>query len=482
MDHVAYQERVDSFVDSGAALHTLGLVYGRRRIGKSTLLERLSRSRGGFYWEATRTESAIHLRRLSEALGSHLGVGALALDSWDQAVMQLLKLGAAGPTPVILDEFGHVLEADPSVDSIIASALGPASRHANPGRSRLILCGSAIAMLASLTAGQAPLRGRAGLELVMQPHDYRAAGRWLSDGADLRLAARVYATIGGVIGYATDMVDHDLPDSLSDFDRWVVDRVLSPAATLHHEATTLLAEDPSLATSSPVIHHSILGAIANGSVTAGKIAKLLKRSVPSLDPALKRLIDAGFVIRHSDPIRAQRPAYSLADPFLQFHYAVLEPHGALLRDRDPRSTWEDKLSTTFNSLVRGPVFEEQARQWVRRHADPVTIGGDPAHVGPSVVSQSGAERQLDVVVAAAHQPDSQPSERTVLALGEAKAGETVAEGRLRELERARAVLGSRAAHAKLLLFAPEFTPALSALARQRADVELIDLDRLYHGA
>lgn len=478
----SYRQSVEAFLDSGADRHTLGLVYGRRRIGKSTMLEAVVHDRGGFYWEATRTSTTVLLSRLGTALGGYVGVGRLAFDTWEDALSQLLRLGASGPLPVVLDEFGHVLEADASVDSVVAAALGPGARRTNPGRSRLILCGSATAMLSALTAGQAPLRGRAGLELVMQPHDFRAAAAWLGSAPDLELAARVYAVIGGVIGYATDMVDYDLPASVDGFDRWIAGRVLSPASTLHHEATTLLAEDPTLtAAVTPVLHHSILGAIANGSVTAGRIAKLLGRSVPNLDPALRRLVATGFVVRHSDPIRAQRPTYALADPFLQFHYAVLEPHVTLLRDRSPLGAWRDRLSHTFSSLVRGPVFEEQARLWVRRHADMSTIGGPPDLVGPSAVVVDGRERQLDVVVASAGPADAPPSERRVLAIGEAKAGETVGTGRLTELEHARAALGPRAAGAKLLLFAPAFTTQMSAVAARRHDVELVDLDRLYHG-
>jgi uncharacterized protein len=476
-----YRQHVETFLDSGADRHTLGLVYGRRRIGKSTLLEAVANDRRGFYWEATRTEPAIQLDRLGDALGDHLEVGRLALPTWEDALRQLLRLGAERPTPVVLDEFGHIMEADPSIGSLVAAALGPGGRRTNPGQARLILCGSAIAMLAALTAGQAPLRGRAGMELVMQPHNFRSAAERLGTDAGLVLAARVYAVIGGVIGYATDMVDFDLPKSLGDFDRWVAARVLSPAATLHHEATTLVAEDPTLAAGSPIIHHSILGAIANGSVTAGKIAKRLGRSVPGIDTALRRLVAAGFVVRHIDPIRAQRPTYTLADSLLQFHYAVLEPHGPLLRDRDPRVAWADRLSNSFDSRVRGPVFEEQARTWVRRFADPATIGGPSDQVGPSLVLIGGKEHQLDVVVASADPVDSSPSERSVLAIGEAKAGETVGTGRLTELERARASLGPRAAQAKLLLFAPAFTPELAALADRRTDIELVDLDRLYHG-
>lgn len=481
MDHEDYREQVENFVSSGADRHTLGLVYGRRRIGKSTMLEAITHQRGGFYWEATRAEPAIQLARLGEALGAHLGFGRVALDSWQEALAQLLRLGKDRELPIVLDEFGHLLEADRSLDSVVAAALGPGGRRGNPGRSRLILCGSAIGMLGSLTAGQAPLRGRAGMELLMHPHGFRSAARWLGSTPSLRLATQVYAVIGGVVGYATDMVDHDLPTGTDDFTRWVSRRVLSPAATLHHEATTLLAEDPTLTGSSPIIHHSILGAIATGAVTAGTIAKHLGRSVPRIEPALNRLIAAGFVMRLADPIRAQRPTYVLTDPFLQFHYAVLEPHAVLLRDRDPHTVWLRRLKPVFDSLVRGPVFEEQARTWVRKYADQATLGGDPDYIGPSSAVLDGVVRQLDVLVAAGDHTTT-PGERRVLSIGEAKAGEQVGTGRLTDLERARAALGPRAAQAKLLLFAPEFTPELVEVAGRRADVELVDLDRLYHGA
>ena len=482
MDSSSYRRHVERFVDSAATRPTLGLVYGRRRIGKSTLLEAVARERGGFYWEATRSEAPIQLARLGEALGEHLGVGRLALNSWDEAIQQLLRLGESGPVPVVIDEFGHVLAAESSADSIIASAIGPAARRGRSGQARLVLCGSAVAMMSSLTTGEAPLRGRAGMELVMQPADFREALGWLGGMPDLELAPWIYAVIGGVIGYATDMVDHDLPSGLDDFDRWVSERVLSPAATLHHEATTLLAEDPTLAAANPAMLHSILGTIANGSVTAGKIANQLRRSVSNIDPSIRRLVAAGFVVRHVDPVRSQRPTYALADPFLQFHYAVLEPHGALLRDRDPLATWKRRLAATFDARVRGPVFEEQVRSWARRYAAADTLGAEPDLLGPSAVVIDGTERQLDLVVAVPGDPDEPPATRRITAVGEAKSGEVVGHGHLRVLEQARAAYGVRAARAKLLLAAPAFTPDLLAEAGRRDDLELVDLPRLYFGS
>jgi uncharacterized protein len=342
-----------------------------------------------------------------------------------------------------------------------------------------VLCGSAIAMMRSLTAGEAALRGRAGLELVMLPDDYRVAATRLADPSDLELAVRVFAVIGGVVGYATDMVDFDLPEGADDVDRWIAQRVLSPAATLHHEATTLLAEDPALAGADPALHHSILGVIATGSVTAGKIASRLGRQVSNLAPALGRLVDAGFVTRHEDPIRKQRPTYALADPYLQFHYAVLEPHRSRLRTRDPQALWRQRLIDVFDSQVRGPVFEQQARTFVEQFASDDTVPEGRAHVGPSRLTVDGVERQLDVVVVADDHPD--PASRRITAIGEAKAGEVIGRRHLDRLTEARHRLGSRAEGAGLLLIGSSFDPALDTETRHRDDVEVVDLQRLYHG-
>jgi uncharacterized protein len=478
---VAREEDVTAlgaFLDGRAARPTLALVYGRRRIGKSTLLVGEVERRGGFYFEATRVEAAVHLERLGVALGEHLGVGRLELRSWEEALTQLVRLAGDEPVPVVLDEFGYLMEADPSLPSQIASTLGPAGHGRGAGRARLVLCGSAIAMMRSLTAGEAALRGRAGLELVMLPDDYRIAASRLPDPTDLRVAARVFAVIGGVVGYATDMVDFDLPDGADDVDRWIVQRVLSPAATLHHEATTLLAEDPALAGADPLLHHSILGAIATGSVTAGRIASRLGRQVSNLAPALGRLVDAGFVIRHEDPIRKQRPTYSLSDAYLQFHYAVLEPHRSRLRSRDPQTLWEERLTEVFDSQVRGPVFEQLARTFVERFASDDTVPGERAHVGPSRLTSRGRAWELDLVVTDEH-PD--PASRRITAIGEAKAGERIGRRHLDRLVQARDQLSSRAAEARLLLVGSSFDEELLIEVTDRDDLEIVDLDRLYHG-
>jgi hypothetical protein len=475
----SHEQQLDSFLDTPVTRPTLGLMYGRRRIGKSTALVERTEARGGFYFEATRVETSMQLDRLARALSEHLKLpGRLIFANWEEAIGALLTLGEDRPVPVVLDEVGHIIEADSSFESVLSSAFGPGARRGKRSQARLVLCGSAIAMMRALTAGEAPLRGRAGMELIVQADDFRVAAQRLDAACDRATTVRVFSVIGGVVGYATDMVGFDLPTSASDFDRWVAERVLAHGATLHSEATTLLAEDPTFAGRGSLLYNSLLGAIANGAVTAGTIADTLRKRVPNIAPALSRLVDAGFVVRLEDPIRRQRPAYALVDPFLQFHYAVLEPNGALLRDRVPLELWSTRLEQVFDSQVRGPVFEEMARTWVRRFADSAILGvGD--HVGPSLVSVEGTTRQVDVIIAS---EGDEPSERTITAIGEAKSGEALTTAHLHRLERIRAAMGERAAGSKLLLFGPSVDAPLLREAKRRDDVELIDFDRLYTGS
>jgi hypothetical protein len=95
------------FATSRSRGATLGLVYGRRRQGKTLMLELLARQTGGFFFGATTQSESQNLADLGRALGSHLGLGAspLALDNWRTALDAVLRLGEKQPVTVVIDEF-----------------------------------------------------------------------------------------------------------------------------------------------------------------------------------------------------------------------------------------------------------------------------------------------------------------------------------------------------------------------------------------
>ncbi len=107
-----------------------------------------------------------------------------------------------------------------------------------------------------------------------------------------------------------------------------------------------------------------------------------------------------------------------------------------------------------------------------------TVPGERAHVGPSRLTSQGNEWELDVVVADDH-PD--PATRRITAIGEAKAGERIGRRHLDRLVEARHQLGPRADGSRLLLVGSTFDEDLLVEVAGRPDVEIVDLERLYHG-
>lgn len=470
------------FITSKARGASLGIVWGRRRVGKSFLLASAAEQTKGLYYTAVRGSSAEALRELGERIGSYQGAAApLAFSGWEAAVEALLLLGRDRACTVVLDEYPYLLEHTPELDSILQRAFGP--RHAGrvKSRTRLVLCGSAISVMTKILSGTAPLRGRAGLDLRISPFDFRMA-RQLHGINDLATAFRTYAVIGGVAAYAREMSDGDTPRGPRDFDRWICRRVLSPSAPLFNEVELLLSEDPATAQARKLnLYHATLAGIASGSQTHSSLTRYVKIPGASLAPIVDGLASAEFIRRVQDPVRENRPTYYPADPLLRFHYAIIRRHRDRLgrHDADVRALWE-QMQATFAAQVVGPCFEDMARFWTQHFARPQSVGGAPAHVGPTTFTlPDGRERQVDVVVAA--DDSTVPADRTIHAVGEAKSGEQIGARHVSRLEEIRDALGPRARTAKLLLFGVQFTPEVRHSVVGRADLELIDLTRLYEG-
>jgi len=475
-------QRLVEFASDATPQATLGVMWGRRRIGKSYLLSHLCGDTRGLYYEAVRGSKGEALAEIGAAIAASIGAPApLDLPDWETAIAALMGLGVDRPFTVVLDEYPYLREHSPELDSIIQRAFGPNNPLRTATQCRLILCGSAITVMSELLSGAAPLRGRAGLDLRVSPFDYRGALQ-LYGTDDLRLATQLHSIIGGVAAYGRDMVGNDLPTSLKDLGRWASQRVLSPAAPLSREVELLLSGDPTTSKARKInLYHATLAAIASGRRTPGRIADYVKLSGPSLDPILRSVTDAGFVERLQDPIRNGRPTYHPGDPIIRFHYAILRPnHSRLSRHgTDARGLWT-QLQPTFRSNVVGPAFESMARYWVTHFADPGVVGDNPVHVGATAVAVDGVERKVDIVVA--RDDGDQPSQRSISAIGEAKSGEELSFTHLDRLEGVRGALGARASEARLLLIGTSFTAALTAEAKRRTDIELVDLERLYFGS
>lgn len=457
----------------------LGLVYGRRRQGKSFLLRALSSDLHGLYHQALEEERVSALGSMGATIAHDLGLASpLSFGSWDQAIRDLVTRAGAERV-VILDEFPFLTAGAPELPSVLQRIYDEARSGALPAF-RMILCGSAMSVMTELLAGARPLRGRTMLDMAIHPFDYRTAAAYWSIG-DPTVAFMVHAVVGGTPGYR-DLLRERTPTSMRGYAAWLGSGVLDPSSTLFSEDAWLLTEDPTITDRS--LYQSILAAIVAGKRTTRALASALGRSDQALRYPLLGLERAGLIRRDDDILLTRRPLLRVSDPILRFLYAVVRPDRARFEDRRTQEAWA-AAGPRFESQVLGPHFEELCREWAAHFASGSTLGGAPRRVGFTHVNDADARTrfEVDVVVEGARHPrESRP---VLLAIGEAKGGATrrrVTD--LRRLERLREVLAPRAVvdDTRLLLFARGgFEAELAAEARRRHDVELIDLERLYGG-
>jgi len=219
------------FAGSPSSRARLGIVSGRRRQGKTYLLRALAEATGAFYYAAAEATTADSLRDLGAALAAHTDAAVpYAIRDWDEAVRAIRDTFPDGLA--IIDEFPYLIRADPALPSLLQRALDDQAWGRQARGTRFLLCGSAMSVMGGLLAGNAPLRGRSALELLIAPFDYRTAARFWGIDNDPGLAVLVHSIVGGTPAYRSEFVADDVPASRDDFDSWVSRSVLNPAIPL----------------------------------------------------------------------------------------------------------------------------------------------------------------------------------------------------------------------------------------------------------
>ena len=458
----------------GAAL---GVVSGRRRQGKSFLLQALAEATGGLYFAATEATETESLRLFSDALTRHSRqVADYPLRDWNDAISYLLRLFRDRPVPVVLDEFPFLARVSPALPSIIQRELGPGG-SGRDSSARLVLCGSAMSVMGGLLSGQAPLRGRASLELVIQPFPYRQAAQFWGI-TDPQLAVLVHSVVGGTPAYRYEFTRGESPADLSDFDAWVVRTVLNPQTPLFREARYLLAEESDIR--DPALYYSVLAAIASGNTTNGGIASYIGRKSDQITHPLNVLEDCALITREPDLFRTGRFRYRIVEPLITFYDAVMRRRWPELEIHRAHAVWTS-VRQSFLAQVVGPHFEALCREFALEAAETL-FGGVPSQVGAGTVADAANRTQIeiDVAVLGAQEP-SRP--RRVVSLGEAKWGEVMGHHHLQRLARARDLLSAKGYDTGETVLAcygrAGFTRELVSEAAADPRIRLIGLAQLY---
>ena len=359
------QDLERAWASRGAALVTL---WGRRRVGKSTLLAHFAAGKRSVYLYGTRMNERDILTGLALQAADAFDdayLRAAPFPTWDAALDYLADRAITERLLLVLDEFPYLCEVTQGLDTLVQRWWDRIQRSS---RIMVVLSGSGFSFMEGLTGAQGALHGRRTAQLAVHPFDYLDAARFFPHLSP-EDKVRAYACFGGVpayLRYWTD--DQTLPTH-------VQQTILSAGHVLFREAEELLRTEFHQET----LYASILRAVATGEERPSDIARAVGRhSADEIFDHLRRLQELRF-LRREVPVtewerpRTQRVLYRLADPYLRFWFRFVSPYQSFLQLGKAQEVWDREMAPVLDEFVARSTWEEVCLQhlWRRLRADDI---------------------------------------------------------------------------------------------------------------
>lgn len=363
------------------------VVWGRRRVGKTALLQRFAGDLRSVFHTAAGRPAAGELRQLARQVAAMIpdqlrDLAARPYVDWDDALDNLAQLAADEPLLVVLDEFPELVFSSPELPGVLRAFL---DRVGDRTKLRILLCGSAVRHMEALQEQRAPLYGRFDLSLQVHPFRPHEAALLLPDLSPADRAL-VYGLVGGVPLYLSWWdADVDVAENLRRM-------VCQPGAPLLTEGQLVLATEVERGEYPAAVLHTI----ASGRTRYGQIKDAVRA-----EPArtLERLTELRLVERLvpvTDQGVSRRAQYRVSDNFLAFYLQVL----SRFRGEIDRGLGESILPVLIGCLddFMGSRWEEMFRSHLRGLAATGQIGEEVVAIGPWWNDQSDIE--IDAVALA----------------------------------------------------------------------------------
>jgi hypothetical protein len=338
------------------------VVYGRRRVGKTTLLRTFCADRPHTFWVASLSSEAILRQSFTDAiwLSTHPDApsAGFVYESWERAFQALAELAAHRRHVVVIDEFTYLAGSDPSVPSVLQKIW---DEHLQYTKLMLVLCGSHVGMMErQVLTYRAPLYGRRTGQLAMHPLPLHASTGLMPNRPPID-QIETYAVLGGIPTYWAQF-DPQCP-LLTNIEQ----RILSPSSYLYQEPLFLLREE----LQEPRNYFAVLQAIAQGRTRLNEIVQVtgMERGPASRYLAILRdlrLVERRVPISEAQPDKSRKGSYRIRDPFLAFWFRFVAPYISTLESGQTAPVIrrvEAELSTFM-----GSPFEDICRGWITQQA------------------------------------------------------------------------------------------------------------------
>lgn len=336
------------------------VLYGRRRIGKTTLLKEFSKTHKTLLYSAQEKNDALNLSDFSKSAqiffeGCFFG----DFPDWETAFSYITKKSSENERLVfVIDEFPFIAAENPSIKSILQHTIDHEWKDKNIF---LILCGSSVSFMEDeVLAHKSPLYGRSTLHIELKSFDYLESAAFFPHYSELdKIIA--YGILGGVPCYL------DAFDGSKSLQQNVASKILREGSFLKDEPIFLLRQE----LREPAVYNSIFGAIANGASRLNDIALKIHEEVQKCSKYLStlqaiRLVKKCVPCTESDSSR--RTLYEISDNYFCFWYDFLFEHKSYYELLGEEKSAEEIFAPENINRYMGHIFEKICLEYMLRRA------------------------------------------------------------------------------------------------------------------
>ena len=366
------------------------VIYGRRRIGKTTLIKQFIKSKTAFYFLATKEVESQSMKRFAGVIARTTGNSVMqkaAFSDWLDLFQAVADYKPNEKKVLVIDEFPYLVKVNDSFPSILQNAWDEILKDSNV---MLILCGSLISMMKKHALSyESPLYGRRTAQMRIAPLPFTTV--YENQKLSFEEAAEQYSITGGVPKYMEFFSDgQPLYEQIKE-------NVLSKNGFLYEEPNFLLTDEVQV----PTNYFSIIKVIADGNHKLGTIAGILGLETSALTPYLKTLSELGFIekqvpVTERNAEKTRKGLYFISDNFLRFWFRYVYPYKGEL-EIDNMQISLDELDKDFKEKFVAFAYKDICKEIFARLCSDKAIEFTPSKIGSYWLNDKSGNTQIDVM-------------------------------------------------------------------------------------
>ena len=330
------------------------VIYGRRRVGKTTLIKEFIKDKKAFYFFADKQNENLQIERFKNQIAESFKdefLKKIEIKDWDTLFEYLIMKISNEKFVLVIDEFQYLTLINKNFSSIFQRIYDEKLKDKNI---MIILCGSLISMMYSETlAYDSPLYGRRTAQIKLQPIKIKYYDRFFKNKS-IQDLIELYSITGGIPKYILS-IDRD-QSALYNIENNLFDK----NNYLYSEPKFLLQEEVNDLSR----YFSILNAISIGHTKMSSISSYLQINAGGISAYISKLIELD-ILEKEIPItenidNSKKVLYKIKDNYLKFWFAYIYPYQSYF-EIENLTYVKNKIRSEFELYV-SKIYEDLARE------------------------------------------------------------------------------------------------------------------------